>query len=481
MTRPLNNTELLLSTIVLSIGSLLFMFLLILSYFTRKKKTNIRNRIYVSLLITTLILILSEFLEVIVITYTNSYYALLFSFKLHWGSGFLIFAEIYYYCMIFMDNLESYTFAEVIKHSKHTKIMTVVHILFIIVFLLLPFDFSKVTLSSMSFFPGLAAYSMYIYAIVIESVLMIHLVKNKSKVLFRRRVALWSLLIVLVVIFMLQVFNQYIAILVIGGVIQMYFLYFNVENPDLIMIADLEQAKENIDRSNRAKTDFLSNMSYEIKEPMKEMVDFNNQLSKSSLEKTNVDAMNILISGSNLLNTVNNILNISKIESGENILELKEYSLVGAIQELTKLINLKLHDKQIKFVVEYDESIPPVLYGDPNMIVQVFLNIIDNSIKYTSIGIIKLKINCEKLSNEVKLHIRISDSGNGMKKEELDSMNERLSKLNIESYIDTDASGLGLAITKKYIDLMNGSLKVESEYKAGTAVYIDLPQKIVNK
>ena len=483
MLETLSDTELLLSTIVLSIGSLLFMFLLLLSYFTKEKKLNIRNKIYGYLLITTLLLILTEFLEIMVIIFTNNYYALLISFKLHWGMGIFIFAGLYYYCIVFMDNIENKTFKEVINHSIHTKIMTVVNIIFAILFIILPFDFSNVTKSYMTFFPGPATYLIYIYCIVIETVLIIHLIKNRAKVFYRRKAALLSLLIVLVTTFVLQLINPYTAILVIGAVIQLFFLYFNVENPDLIMIEELEKAKNNIDRSNRAKTDFLSNMSYEIKEPMKEMIKFSNQLVNSDYteEKVINDAKNIMTAGNNLLNTVNNILDISKIESGENILELKNYSILDVLEELTRIVNIKLNNKQVKFVLDLDNNIPIKLYGDANKLSQILINIIDNSIKYTNIGIIKLRINCEQLGDNARLNIRISDSGIGIKQEQLDILSEVLEKLNIESYANIKGNGLGLAITKKYLDLMNGTIKVDSKYKAGTAVYVDLTQKIIDK
>lgn len=482
MIQELNGTELLISTVILSVGSLLFMILLLLTYFTREKEENIRTKLYSYILVTTLILVLSEFIEIIAITFSGQEPWLTLSFKLHWGMGFIVFSAAYYYNIVFMDNIETNSIKDVINHSVHTKIMTIVHIVFTIVFIILPFDFSKVTKSSMTFFPGPAALWMYFYCAFVEIIVFIHLLRKNKKMPKRIRIALWLLMGLLIASFGIQILAPTIAILVIGAVLQTYFLYFTIENPDLIMIEELEKAKDNIDKSNRAKTDFLANMSFEIKKPMREIVQYSKALNNNEFNKEEVNAnlRKIVTSGNNLLYTVNNILDISRIESGDEVLELKEYSIKSIVMEIISIIDPKVYNKPVKFNVEVDESLPDKLYGDGTKLFQVLMNIIMNSVEHTEVGMIKLQVNGNILDNKLQLHIKISDTGEGMKKEDYDQLLEMLSKLDKEFYSDIGGTGLGLAVCKKYLDLMNGTMKIESEYKAGTITYVDITQKIVN-
>ena len=483
MIQELNGTELLISTIILSVGSLLFMILLLLTYFTRDKEENIRTKLYSYILVTTLILVLSEFIEVIVITFSGQEPWMTLSFKLHWGMGFVVFSAAYYYNIVFMDHIETNSIKDVINHSIHTKIMTIVHIIFTIIFLILPFDFSKVTKSSMTFFPGPAALWMYFYCAFVEVVVFIHLLRKNSKMTKRIRIALWLLMGLLIASFGIQILAPTIAILVIGAVLQTYFLYFTIENPDLIMIEELEKAKENIDKSNRAKTDFLSNMSFEIKKPMREIVQYSKALTTNQFDQKEVNAnlKKIVTSGNNLLYTVNNILDISRIESGDEVLELKEYSIKSIVMELISIITPKLYDKPVKFKVEVDEKLPDKIYGDGVKLFQILMNIIMNSVEHTEVGMIRLQVSGNVLDNKIQLHIKISDTGEGMQKDEYDQLIDMLSKLDKKFYSDIGSTGLGLAVCKKYLDLMNGSMKIESEYKAGTSTYIDITQKIIDQ
>ena len=288
----------------------------------------------------------------------------------------------------------------------------------------------------------------------------------------------------LIVIFALQIIYMYIAFLAIGATLQMFFLYFSIENPDLAMIKELESVTNDIDRSSRAKSDFLSNMSHEIRTPMNAIVGFSESLlnsKKFNEEAAKTDIMHISSAGKNLLDIVNNILDISKIESGRESLEMKEYSIGNIVAELTSIINARLGDKQVKFVVDVDKNIPSKLFGDSTKIFQVLLNILTNSVKYTEVGKIFLSINGESVGNVEKLHIKISDTGYGIKKEDFDKLFEKFSRLESATKNEIEGTGLGLVITKKYVDLMGGNIWFESEYQVGTTFYVDLSQKIINK
>ena len=484
MTKPLTDVGLLLTSSVLSIGSLLFVTLLIISYISKKKHETVRNKLYRNMLIVILIMIITELLEIFLLLYSSNKIILLVTYKVHWSTGIIWFSFLYYYSIVFMDNIESDSLYEVASYNKKTYWTTMFFILSFIIYLALPFDLSLMKKPYMTFFPGAATYCVYVFCFLTEAIFITHLIMNRKKVEKRKRLAIWIMLVELLVIFALQVLFKYIAFLEIGATIQMFFLYFNIENPDLAMIKELEKVNSDIDRSSKAKSDFLSNMSHEIRTPMNAIVGFSESLinsKKFDSENAKSDIQHISSAGNNLLDIVNNILDISKIESGKETLEMKEYSLGNIVMELSSIINARLGNKDVKLIVDVDSKIPSKLYGDPTKILQVLLNILTNAVKYTEVGKIKLIITGESKGLYETLHIKVTDTGYGIKKEDYDKLFEKFSRLESATQNEIEGTGLGLVITKKYVDLMGGKIWFESEYEVGTTFYVDLNQKIISK
>ena len=482
MNLPFSENGKLLSSGILSIASLFFILLLLVAYFSKDKLTDIRNKMYRGLIITSLILIITDIIEIVVRVYLNDVTLLLMAFRLHWGSGIVWFAGLYYYYVSFMDNVKTTEFHDLLNHSKETKIMTVVITISMLIFIFLPFDIEA--MQKMSFFPGLAAYFIYGFCAFMEGLLVFHLLKKKTNVEKRDKVTVWGIVLLLNFIFVFQILFPYIGFLAMACTIQMYFLYFAIENPDLFIIKELEKVNQDIERSNRAKTDFLNNMSHEIRTPMNAIVGFSDSLlnSKEFDEKAAItDIKHISSAGNNLLDIVNNILDISKIESGKETLEFKEYSLANVVMELSSIIDSRLADKPVKFIVDVDKTIPSRLYGDSTKIFQVLLNILTNSVKYTEVGKIKLTVTGNTRGNMEDLHIKISDTGYGIKKEDFNKLFEKFSRLENATENEIEGTGLGLVITKRYVDLMGGKIWFESEYQVGTTFYVEITQKIINK
>ncbi len=181
-----------------------------------------------------------------------------------------------------------------------------------------------------------------------------------------------------------------------------------------------------------------------------------------------------------MLDIINNILDISKIESGNETLVQKEYSIGNIIIGLKNMIETRLSNRPIKFVTDVDSEIPMTMYGDSTKLFQVLLNILTNSMKYTEVGRITLAITKEIKNNDVTLKFRISDTGYGIKKEDYDKLFEKFSRLNSATTNEIEGTGLGLVITKKYVDLLGGKIWFESDYGVGTTFYVEVPQKIVD-
>ena len=283
---------------------------------------------------------------------------------------------------------------------------------------------------------------------------------------------------------MLQTFFPNISVYVLGMNVSMYVLYFLVENPDLKIISEVEALKKDVEKSSKAKSDFLSNMSHEIRTPMNAIVGYSQMLLNSSSNDSNVlknDIKHIRSAGNSLLDIINNILDISKIESGNETLDMKIYSLSSIVMELTSIIEARLSNKPVKLIIDVDKNTPKELYGDSTKLFQILLNILTNSIKYTEVGKIKLSINTDIVGEMANLHFKISDTGYGIKKEDYDKLFEKFSRLDNAISNEIEGTGLGLVITKKYVDLMKGKIWFESEYEVGTTFYVDISQKIINK
>lgn len=470
------------SGLMLTIGSLLFIILLFLVYYSKQRFLSIRNKIYRYMLIVELFLLVSEVVATFLVGYYNNGFVNFLSYRFHWLTGMIWFGLLYYYSLVFINNIEAKNIFEVMFLNKKTKLMTLILTVLIIIYFFVPFE--RLGPSNISYIPGAAAYYVLLYCAFISFRMIEMMLKHKAPIPTRKKVSIWLLLIELTVITILQMTFPTIAIVAIGTLIQMYFLYFNIENPDLEIINELELVKDDIERSNKAKSDFLSNMSHEIRSPMNAIVGFSETLlndPKFDEKSVRTDIKHISLAGNNLLDIINNILDISKIESGKETLEKKEYSLGNIVMELTSIVEARIGDRPVKLIIDVDENIPSGLYGDATKLFQILLNILTNAVKYTEVGKVKLSITGEVDGEYVNLHFKVSDTGYGIKKEDYNKLFEKFSRLETAKTNEIEGTGLGLVITKKYVDLMKGKIWFESEYEVGTTFYVDLSQKIIDE
>ncbi len=262
-----------------------------------------------------------------------------------------------------------------------------------------------------------------------------------------------------------------------------FLMYFTIENPDVKMIEQLNEAKEQAEKANHAKSDFLSSMSHEIRTPLNAIVGFSNGLVEEDdlKEKAKEDVKNIIMASGSLLELVNGILDISKIEAGKLEIIDNYYSFPKMFNELVLLTKARLGEKGLEFKYTYDSTIPEYLYGDVTRVKQVILNILTNSVKYTNEGFIDFKVNSIIKGDIIRLIISVEDSGIGIKKEKIDKLFTKFERLDVEKDSTVEGTGLGLAITKKLVEMMGGKIVVQSVYGKGSIFTISLDQKIVSK
>lgn len=256
-------------------------------------------------------------------------------------------------------------------------------------------------------------------------------------------------------------------------------MFFTIENPDLRLINELNLAKDEAEKANKAKTDFLSSMSHEIRTPLNAIVGFSNCIIEAeSIEEAKENASDIVTASNILLEIVNGILDISKIEAGKLEITNSSYDFQELIETVIKLAQARLGDKVLDFRIKVADDIPSVLYGDQANIKKVILNLLTNAIKYTEEGFFELSVNCIKKNSICRLVISVEDSGRGIKEKDIDKLFTKFQRFNEERNTTLEGTGLGLAITKRLVELMGGKILVHSVYGKGSKFTIILDQKI---
>ena len=261
-----------------------------------------------------------------------------------------------------------------------------------------------------------------------------------------------------------------------------FLMYFTIENPDVKMINELNIAKDRADKANKAKTEFLSSMSHEIRTPLNAIDGF----SQLILEENNIDtikdeARDIMIASQNLLEIVNGILDISKIEADKLEIINTQYESKKIFDELVKLTRARIGEKPLEFRVNIASDIPEHLNGDYIRLKQIILNLLTNAVKYTKSGYIEFDVKCVNKDSVCRLLISVKDTGIGIKKENISKLFTKFERFDKDKNMTIEGTGLGLAITKKLVELMQGSIFVDSVYGSGSTFKVSIDQKIVDK
>jgi len=242
---------------------------------------------------------------------------------------------------------------------------------------------------------------------------------------------------------------------------------------------DLEDAVKAAETANKAKSAFLAKMSHEIRTPLNAVIGISEiQLRNAALSNDTIEAFSrVYNSGDLLLGIINDILDMSKIETGKLELSLSRYDVCNLINDTVNLNIIKYINKPIKFILNADENIPSYLIGDEIRIKQILNNVLSNAFKYTKKGEIELFVKAEETDKCVMLFFSVRDTGQGMKKEQIEKLFDEYARFNQEANKMIEGVGLGMSITKSLVNLMEGEIFIKSEAEKGSVFTIRLPQK----
>ena len=395
------------------------------------------------------------------------------------------------FCILYMEyaiivtNVDKTTEEKLVKYKRVRDIIFVLFLLIGVLIFVSPIEIYTEGTNIMYSY-GLATTETYLVGalsiIFCMSLLFIRIRRMET----RQVLPLLGAIILSGFAMIVQIVNPGILLLtsaMIFSIAIMYFSVFSVENSDQKSMKILEKERNYALRASEAKTDYLSNVSHELRTPLNAILGFSQGLLEEDLDpmvKEDVD--NIMTASDTLLELVNEILDLSKIESNKLEIIEGDYGIQKVYKYLVMLTEGRIGDKKIQFIHEMNPNIPPVLIGDANRIKQIIINLLTNSIKYTKEGYVSLKMDFEKTDEENGvLVISVKDSGIGIKPEDLKKLFSKFSRLDTQKNNNIEGTGLGLALTKQLVDLMHGDIQVESKYNEGSTFTVRLYQKISHK
>ena len=459
--------------IMLSFAQLIYTFLLSIVFFSKERINKKENNIYSYLLIETVALL--SFGIILYFMMKSSSYTM----KMIMNKLYLFFNLLWTY--LFTLYILSTLYSEKLFNSKSSTIRNILIGFFqFILIMVLPLNFT-INDNGAMFAYGISTIVTYflsfIYVIILIYVLL-------SKIKFAKQskyIPLYLFFVLGTFCTIIQAINPALFLVVPLEALLTAVMYFTIENPDAKMIEQLNKARDEAVKANQAKTDFLSSMSHEIRTPLNAICGFSNSLLENDgvSDDAKGDVKNIIMASDTLLELVNGILDISKIEANKLEIIDSVYSFKKMYEELILLTKARIGEKPIEFKHSYDESIPEFLYGDGIRVKQVIINLLTNSVKYTKDGYIDFRINSIQKNNIIRLIISVEDSGIGIKKESIDKLFTKFERLGVEKQTTTEGTGLGLAITKKLVEMMGGKIVVQSIYGKGSIFTISLDQRML--
>lgn len=462
------------STLYLSASALIYTGIIGTLFFTKKKRNTAENRIFKKIIIVTFI---SLIVEISILFFTLNKLALFIP----------VILKIFNICIVswvFVFGLYSFVISHKendIDYKQKYKIVYTIYKLFyvltIIAIILLPVYLFTEPNKGYSYGPSVnVVYGVCGLLIFIMLTFLLKNIKNiKQKGYYP---IIIFILLMDVVAFIQNTHPEVLLTNALFGLIVMI-LYHTIENPDLKMLHEMELAKDMAEKSNRAKSDFLSSMSHEIRTPLNAIVGFGQLIGTAeTLEEAQSNSEDILNASQVLLEIVGNVLDMAKIESGNIEIMDSIYNPKEMFESIIKLVDYKFKEKNLPLNIMIAPDLPTTLYGDHANIRKVILNLLTNAVKYTNEGYVNLNVNYINKEDICRLIIAVEDTGRGIKPENIQKLFTKFNRLEEDKNTTTEGTGLGLAISKHILELMGGNVTVQSVYGSGSKFTITLNQRL---
>lgn len=447
-----------------SICAFLISFFLLINFFSKKRYDNKETKIFSYMLIFnfintifTLSIVFIEKTNIINIIFLKILNKLNNVIQLGW-----IWLLFLYMLYMLCNNKEK-------KYNLIKIITVIINILLGILIFILPTSFyNNIYLNGLSETFSYIIYFVYLLVIIILTIKNIKNMSNKKNII----VFTISLLLMLIALIIKKINPE---LLIISSIFTYINLIINsTEDPDSRLLLELQKEKEKNEKLNNIKIDFLTNMNHEFRTSLNTIVGFSECIKQEdSIDACKNDADDIITSSQNLLEIINDVLDISKLETNNMKITEEDYKPLEIFENVISLLKPKLSEKEIEIKTNFNENIPYMLFGDSNKVKQIITNILMNSIKYTEDGSINFEVNCTSEKDKCNLVISIENTGKAIKKENKSSNNLKEFNKNI-----VEQSELEFSIAKKFADMLGGKIVLDEKNMDKTKVTIYLNQKI---
>lgn len=456
------------NTLLILIANILLSGLLIEVFFNHNNAKNQETKLYSKMLIINFISSVIAIFTIIIFKSLNLNFLTIIMKKLELVLNLLILSLFLQYNLVLIN-----------KKVKTTKILKTIYLINIILVIILPMDVSVVNNTLKVSQIGYTIYHIISTILIsIISLLTIKLIKINKKNL-KKSLPFLGLTILSLFSILLQIkfpesniYNYFMSYILL-------IMYFTIENPDAKVIEQLNIEAKKASEVRKAQENFLASMSHEVRTPLNTIVGLSTSLEENPKcpSEMKQDLQDIVTSSYNLLEMFNNVIDINEIETGTLKLQNEKYNVRESINEVINNHKIKLNKKNLTLNIEYQDNIPKYLYGDIKHLKVIITNILSNAIKYTKDGKIDLLVRSINEPDKCNLIIIIKDTGIGMKEETLSKMYHKFERLDTIKNSNIEGMGLGLALTKRLVELMHGTINFTTTYQVGTTFTIMLPQE----